>query len=62
MRVIGAFKVFNADCYDVESTSSSGWEYFVVWEDLGSSPMYAIFMLFNLWISMLYIWMWDVIT
>jgi len=24
-----------------KSTSSSGWEYFIVWEDLGSSLMYA---------------------
>ena len=24
-----------------KSTSSSGWEYLIVWEDLGSSPRYA---------------------
>ena len=26
-----------------KSTSSSGWEYFIMCEDLGSSPMYANF-------------------
>jgi len=31
-----------------KSTSLSGWEYLIVWEDLGSSPMYVIYMLFNL--------------
>ena len=31
-----------------KSTSSIGWEYLVVWEDLGSSPMYAICVLFDL--------------
>ena len=25
-----------------KSTNLSGWEYFIVWEDLGSSPMYAL--------------------
>jgi len=30
-----------------QSTSSSGWEYFIMWEDLGSSPMYAICVVFN---------------
>jgi len=25
-----------------KSTSSNGWEYLIVWEDLGLSPMYAI--------------------
>jgi len=24
-----------------KSTSSNGWEYFIMWKDLGSSPMYA---------------------
>ena len=30
----------------LKSTSSSGWEYSNVWEDLGLSPMYASFALF----------------
>jgi len=30
-----------------KSTSSSGWEYFIVCADLGSSPMCATWMLFN---------------
>jgi len=30
-----------------KSTSSNGWEYLNVWEDLGSSPMYAVCVLFN---------------
>jgi len=30
------------------STSLNGWEYFIVWEDLGSSPMYANCVLFDL--------------
>ena len=31
-----------------KSTSSSGLEYFILWEDLGSSLMYAIYVLFIL--------------
>jgi len=30
-----------------KSTSSNGWEYLVVWEDLGSSLMYVNCVLFN---------------
>jgi len=30
-----------------KSTSSKGLEYFIVCDDLGSSPMYAICVLFN---------------
>jgi len=30
-----------------KSTISSGWEYFIVWKDLGSSPMYAIYVFIN---------------
>ena len=30
-----------------KSTSSSGWEYFDLWEDLGLSSMYTICVLFN---------------
>jgi len=26
-----------------KSTSSNGWEYFIVWKDLGSSPKYINF-------------------
>jgi len=33
-----------------KSTSSSGWEYFIVCEDLGSSPMCATWMLIKLYI------------
>jgi len=29
-----------------KSTSSNGWEYLIVWEDLGLSPMYVIWVLF----------------
>jgi len=40
-----------------KSTSSNGWEYFdYVW----GLEFDVIFM--NLWIFMLYIWMWDMIT
>jgi len=46
MRVIEAFKAFNAESYNVKSTSSSGWEYLVVWKDLGLSLMYANCVLF----------------
>jgi len=28
-------EAFNADCNDVEKYCSSGWEYFIMWEDLG---------------------------
>ena len=31
-----------------KSTSLNGWEYFIVWKDLGLSPMYANCVLFNL--------------
>jgi len=31
-----------------KSTSSNGWEYFIVWEDLGLSPMYVNSVLFDL--------------
>jgi len=31
-----------------KSISLSGWKYLIVWEDLGSSPKYAIYVLFNL--------------
>jgi len=43
MRVVGAFMMW-------KSTSSYGWEYLIVWEDLGLSPMYAIYVLFNLFL------------
>jgi len=33
-----------------KSTSSSGWEYFIVWEDLGSSLMYVIYLLLYFYI------------
>jgi len=31
-----------------KSTSSNGWECLIIWEDLGSSSLYAICVLFNL--------------
>ena len=31
-----------------KSTSLNGWEYFIVWKDLGSSPTYANYVLFVL--------------
>jgi len=31
-----------------KSTSLNGWQYLVIWEELGLSPMYAIYVLFNL--------------
>jgi len=31
-----------------KSASLNGWEYLIVWEDLGSSPKYAICVLFKL--------------
>jgi len=31
-----------------KSTSSSDWEYLIVWQDLGLSPMYVIYVVFNL--------------
>ena len=31
-----------------KSSSLNGWEYFIVWEDLDLSLMYAIYDLFNL--------------
>jgi len=37
-----------------KSTSSNVWEYLTVWEDLGSSPMYAIYVLFELVVLWLY--------
>ena len=36
-----------------KSTSSSGWEYFIVCEDLGSSPMYANYVLFDLLLNLI---------
>jgi len=42
MRVIEVIKAIKVECVKWKSTSSSGWEYLIVWEDLGSSPMYAI--------------------
>ena len=37
-----------------KSTSSSGWEYFIVWEDLGLSPMYAkLYVIFNICIILM---------
>jgi len=42
MRLVEAFMVFNVKVYDVENTSSNGWEYLVCWKDLGLSPMYDI--------------------
>jgi len=47
MWVVEAFMTLNSDCMMWKSTSSSGWEYLIVWEDLGSSPMYANCVLFN---------------
>jgi len=35
MRVMGAFMVINIDCVTWKSTSSNGWEYLVIWKDLG---------------------------
>ena len=37
-----------------KSTSSNGWEYIIMWEDLGSSPMYANCMLFNVSIILMF--------
>jgi len=36
----------NIKFYDVKSTSLNGWEYLIVWEELGLSLMYAICVLF----------------
>jgi len=33
-----------------KSTNSSGWEYLIVWEDLGSSLMYVVGVLFELFL------------
>ena len=33
-----------------KSASSSGWEHFIMCEDLGSSPMCATWMLFKLYV------------
>jgi len=48
MQVVGAFRACNSNMYDVKSTSLNGWEYLIVWEDVGSSLMFAIYALFNL--------------
>jgi len=40
----------------------NGWEYFNVWKDLGSSLMYAIYVLFDLLLFLYYAWiMWITI-
>jgi len=57
MRVVESFKAFNADCSEWKSTSLNGWEYFIMWEDLGSSPMYANCMIFYY----VYYFQWDVL-
>jgi len=36
-----------------KSISLSGWEYFIVWKDLGSNPMCVIWVIFN---SLLFLW------
>ena len=36
-----------------KSTSLSDWEYLIVWEDLGSSPIYVIYVLFDLLLILL---------
>jgi len=38
-----------------KSINSSGWEYLIVWEDLGSSPMYAILCVIKLVLLLIYI-------
>jgi len=38
-----------------KSTSSNGWEYFIVWKDLGSSPMYTICVLLSLVLFLIYV-------
>ena len=52
MCVVEAFMAFNANRCDMKSTSLSGWEYLIVWKDLGLSPMYAICVLFD-WLLIL---------
>jgi len=46
MQVLGAFVALNIDCMTWKSTSSNGWEYLIMWEDLGLSSMYANCVLF----------------
>jgi len=50
MRVERVFIALNVTCVTWKSTSSSGWEYLIVWEDLSSSPMYAVDVLFELFL------------
>jgi len=38
-----------------KNTSSNGWEYLAVWEDLGLSPMYVICVLFKLVLFLIYV-------
>ena len=38
-----------------KSTSSNGWEYFIMWEDLGSSPMYVNYVLFICYYTFIYV-------
>jgi len=40
-----------------KSTSSSGWEYLIVWEDLGSSPVYAFCVIWFIIILIIYLWL-----
>jgi len=50
MWVERAFMALNVNCVMWKSASSNGWEYFIVWEDFGLSPMYAICVLFELFL------------
>jgi len=43
---VGGFMALKLIYVTLKSTSSNGWEYFIVWKDLGSSPMYVNCMLF----------------
>jgi len=47
MRVVEAFITLNIDWCDVKKYYLSGWEYLIMWKDLGSSPMYVNCGLFN---------------
>jgi len=48
MRVVESLRHLMQIAMMWKSISSSGWEYWIVWKDLGSSLMYAIYVLFNL--------------
>ena len=48
MQVVGAFKELIIDLLMWKIISLNGWKYLIVWDDLGSSLMYANCVLFNL--------------